>query len=204
MQTFEAIEKRRSIRKFTGKEIPAEIIEKILNAAILAPSAKNRQPWKFIVVTGKEKPLMLEAMRKGFDGSKGNEGLYSKERFPEISQYIAGAEYTLKCMEQAPVNVFVFNTEENYLWDESTVEDRLGDIANIQSIGAAIQNMLLTATDLGVGSLWICDVFFAYREICEWLNEKNQLIAAVAFGYTDEQPNARPRKKYDDVVKFRG
>lgn len=78
-------------------------------------------------------------------------------------------------MEQAPITVFVFNTQKNHFWDETSIENKIFDIVNIQSIKASIENMLLAATDLGIGSLWICDVFFAYREICQWLNEKKSI-----------------------------
>lgn len=46
---------RRSNRKFLDKAIPKELVEEILEAAIKAPSPKNRQPWKFIIVSGNEK-----------------------------------------------------------------------------------------------------------------------------------------------------
>ncbi len=197
MDTFDAIISRRSIRKFKDKEIPIELIEKILQAASNAPSAKNRQPWKFFVVTNKNRSAMLEVIRTGIANEKSLEGL-----LPNSLQFISGAENTLKMMEQAPITVFVFNTEDNSLWNESGIERRLLDIANIQSIGAAIQNMLLAGTSLGIGSLWICDVFFAYREICQWLNEKNQLIAAVSFGYPDENPSPRPRKNISEIVQW--
>lgn len=63
--------------------------------------------------------------------------------------------------------------------------------------------MLLTATEKGIGSLWICDIYFAYAELCQWLGDDGQLIAALAFGYPDEHPKARPRKKLEDVVEWR-
>ena len=69
-------------------------------------------------------------------------------------------------------------------------------------IGAAIQNMLLVAQDLGLGTLWICDVFFAYQELCEWLGETHQMIAAVSIGYPDEQPSARPRFPVNKVTRW--
>ena len=196
--TIDSISQRRSIRKFSDKAIPQEHIEKILYAAAQAPSAKNRQPWKFIVVTDNEKSNMLKAIEKGIENEKNNNGLLRNSL-----RFISGAEYTLTAMGQAPITVFVFNTEENQLWNEATIESKFYDIANIQSIGAAIENMLLVATDLAIGSLWICDVFFAYREICQWLNEKNQLIAAISFGYADENPKPRPRKNLDDIVEWR-
>lgn len=198
METFSAIANRRSIRKFSQKDIPAELIEKILACGMQAPSAKNRQPWKFIVVTNKEKPAMLCAMLAGIDHEEKKAGL-----LPNSSAFAASARYTAQAMEQAPITVFVFNTEKNALWNEAAVEQKFFDIANIQSIGASIQNMILAATDLGIGSLWICDVFFAYREICKWLGEENQMIAAISFGYPEEKPGPRPRKRYENVVQWR-
>lgn len=198
MDTFDAIAQRRSIRKFKDEEIPRETMECILNAALLAPSAKNRQPWKFVVITQKDKPAMAEAMRAGFAREKAQTGL-----FRGVGPYLAGAEHTLSVMEQAPVTVFVFNTEPHSLWNDAGIDQKLMEVANVQSVGAAIENMLLAATEAGVGSLWICDVFFAYRELCEWLNEPHQLIAAVSFGYTDESPSARPRRSREDLIEWR-
>lgn len=82
-------------------------------------------------------------------------------------------------------------------------EERVYNICNIQSISASVQNMLLSATEKGIGSLWVCDIFFAYKELCDWLNEDGELICAVALGYPDEDPKERPRKKFDDVVEWR-
>lgn len=73
--------------------------------------------------------------------------------------------------------------------------------ASAEYLGAAIGNMTLTATELGLGSLWICDTFFAYKELCTWLNTEGQLAAALAVGYADELPEARPRKDIRNIVE---
>ena len=62
--------------------------------------------------------------------------------------------------------------------------------------------MNLAAHELGLGALWICDVFRAYDELCGWLGETHQMIAAVSFGYADEAPAARPRKSVDEVTTW--
>jgi len=215
MDTFDAISTRRSIRKFTDKEIPKETIEKILKAATQAPSAKNLQPWKFVVVTNAEKEAMLHAMRSGLENMK-----TLLKDFPDIDKLLASATYSTSVMEQASVTVFVFNTIDDRYWLEKSTELRLSSCAdtqaigkaienmiftsaNIQSIGAAIENMILAATSLDIGSLWICDTIFAYKEISQWLGEERQLAAAVALGYADENPNERPRKTINDVVQWR-
>lgn len=63
--------------------------------------------------------------------------------------------------------------------------------------------MLLAATEKGIGSLWICDLFFAYAELCEWLGGDGQLVAAIAFGYPKESPGQRPRKRLEDIAQWR-
>ena len=55
---------RRSIRKYSEREISDEDIRDIIESGILAPSAKNRQPWKFIVVKGRQKEEMLDVFRR--------------------------------------------------------------------------------------------------------------------------------------------
>lgn len=67
---LDAVIKRRSIRKYKEEEIPVHMVEEVLRAGLLAPSSKNRQPWKFIVVTGRSKAEMLEVFRQGLEREK--------------------------------------------------------------------------------------------------------------------------------------
>ncbi len=194
-----AIYDRRSTRKFSDKPISKEDLTEIIESGIKAPSSKNRQPWKFIVVQGKEKEEMLKVFRKGILREEKETAL-----LPQSRQHIPAAKYTVDIMEEAPVAVFVVNTLGKGILSEMTPEEHIYEICNVQSISAAIQNMLLAAEEKGIGSLWICDIYFAYAEISEWLNSEGQLIAAVAFGHPNEFPKARPRKAFDEVVVWRG
>lgn len=171
----------------------------IIQSGIKAPSSKNRQPWKYIVVQGREKKEMLEVFRRGISREENERAL-----LPQSRQHISAAKYTVDIMEDAPVIVFVVNSLGKSILSELTPEERVYEICNIQSISASIQNMLLAATEKGIGSLWICDIYFAYTELCEWLNSEGQLVAAIAFGYPDESPRERPRKSLNDVVVWRG
>ncbi|MGO0903996.1 nitroreductase family protein [Clostridioides difficile] len=194
----DSISKRRSIRKYKNQSISHETIEKIIEAGINAPSSKNRQPWHFVVVTENEKESMLKAMSKGIQNEIDDNGL-----LPESRQHIAGANYTVEIMEQAPVTIFILNKLGKSPLESLSAEKRFYEMANIQSIGAAIQNMSLMAVELGLGSLWICDVYFAYRELCEWLDTGNQLVAAISLGYPDEEPSMRPRLPLSNVTEWR-
>lgn len=189
---------RRSIRKYKNIDVSKEIIEKILQAAILAPSSKNRQPWKFIVTSGNSKKGMVSAMKEGITREKSGDAL-----LPNSNCYLKSAEYTVEIMEQAPVTIFVVNPIGLKLSNNLTAEDRIYEICNTQSIGAALENMTLTATELGLGSLWICDIFFAHQELTSWLNTNGELVAAITLGYSDESPQPRPRKDISGVVEWR-
>ena len=188
---------RRSIRKYKNICVDKQIIEEILQAGSLAPSSKNRQPWRFLVVAGDAKKDMLRVMREGLLREK------EKPLLPESARFYGGAEYTLQIMEQAPVIIFVVNPLGSDIHRVLNPEERIYEICNAQSIGAAMENMALTATEHGLGSLWICDTYFAYAELNHWLNADGELAAAMAIGYADEAPAARPRKKLKDLVEWR-
>ena len=173
------------------------MIEEVIEAGMLAPSSKNRQPWKFVVTSGKAKCEALAAMEKGLHREK------KAPLLPGCTQYIGGAEHTLRIMEQAPVVIFIVNILGIDIHSVLTPEDRIYEMCNAQSIGAAIENMSLEAEELGLGSLWICDTCFAYDELNRWLGADGELIAALALGYADEQPAARPRKGLEEVTEWR-
>ena len=193
-----AILDRRSIRKYRDTCVDKQIIEEVLHAGSLAPSSKNRQPWRFVVVTGGAKTDMLRAMKRGLEQEKENPLL------PESVRYHGGAEYTIKIMEQAPVVIFVVNSLGIDIHRQLNPEERIYENCNAQSICAAMENMTLTATEHGLGSLWICDTYFAYDELNHWLDVDGELIAAMTIGYADEAPLPRPRKKLSDIVEWRG
>lgn len=191
METMETLAGRRSIRKFADRPVPVEAVNAVLAAAILAPSAKNRQPWRFVVVAGKARRTeMIRVMRAGIADSK-SRGVNT-----------GTAIMTARIMEGAPVTVFVFNPDGIHPWLARPEDQSFMESADTQSIGAAIQNMLIAAWDMGLGTLWTCDVWSAYEQLEAWLGEPGELVAAVALGYPAEQPPARPRRPLSEVVRW--
>ncbi len=188
---------RRSIRKFKQIPVPKDLITGIIYAGTLAPSSKNRQPWRFIVVSGKSKISALAAMERGLQREK------RRPFLPESADFLSDAEHTLEVMRQAPVLIFIMNTLGADLCKQLTVDERVYEICNAQSIGAALENMSLSAVSLGLGSLWICNTFFAFDELSEELHADGKLYAALAVGYPDENPPPRPRKPIDEVTEWR-
>lgn len=186
MDTIKVIEERRSIRKFQDKIVPKETIEKLLELATKAPSGKNRQPWKFIVLQDMKKCDLVNIMETASN-------IYKKQ-----NKSIGSFEFSTKSIDEAAIVILVFNIFSNF--EEDYNRNRL--ITDTQSIGAAIQTMILAAQNFGLGSLWICDIFYCSNEICSWLNSEDELVAAVAIGYPNQFPYPRPRKLLNEVTEW--
>lgn len=198
MEIMHAISNRKSIRKFSSRDISKNIIENILEAGIKAPSPKNIQPWKFIVLSGNSKNELIKVIEKGMENVKSSFGLLLKE-----INFLASAEASIKIMEEAPVIIIVINTE-NKCNDKKTPVKKFLEMANVQSAGAAIENMLLAALEYGLGSLWISDIYYTIEEIGSWLKTDRQIIAAVALGYPAEDPAPSAKKELDAFVEWKG
>ena len=185
MELRETIEARRSIRHYNQQELSKEIIDDLLDCARLAPSAKNRQPWFFVVVKDKIKNQIADIMIK-WHQSIDLKDYENKHKYP------SSIEYTAKVMKEANTLVLVFREkDDNWL------------IGDTLSIGACIQNILLRATDLGLGSLWIRDTNNVKDEIEKIFNYDNlELNSAIVLGYTEHSPKQRPRKELKDIVVY--
>lgn len=174
MELSYVINQRRSVRKFKETLVEENKIKEILNSARLAPSAKNRQPWRFYYCSVREKDKIAEMMRNWHDNNANNH------------TSLLGTSVAIK---QAPVLILVFRKIETQ-WERS----------DILSIGGAIENMLLTATNLGLGSLWIADTWYIKEEISNFLNINLELYSAVCIGYADEIPKEISRKSLTEIM----
>lgn len=187
MKIGEAIIKRRSVRKYQSQPVPRELIGQVLEAATLAPSGKNAQPWEFIVLEGQEKDTIADMMEAG------------AEQLEAMSGSSGSVRNSARIIREAPVVIMVYNPRkregagplQQVLWTVDT-----------QSVGAAIQNLLLKAVELGLGSVWICNVLVAREQISTWLGREDEMIAAVALGWPAEEPAARPRKPWQQVTQW--
>ena len=195
---IQEIENRRSIRKYKPDKIERKLIEEIIYSASLAPSAKNRQPWKFIVYQGKEKDKLVDVMRHGINSEK-----MTHELMPEWAFAIPDAENTVRIMQEVPCLIAVLNTNQYTPFASIENEKRIVEISDSLSIGAAIENMILTATGYGLGTLWIANTCFAYNELMDFIGTDSQLTGIVAVGFADEAPAKRPRKPLEEIVEYR-
>lgn len=199
METSMSVTSRRSGRSYKDIDVPDQVVNQIIQAALKAPSAKNKQPWKFFVTKGPTKNEIINIIATGVENEEKGSGL-----LPNKKHLIPSVFHTLEIMRQAPVLIFVYNTEKsNFLFDNVSTEEKFVETSNILSIGAAIENLLLTATDLGVASLWICDTVFAYREIHSYFGEPGQFVSAISLGYALDQSFPKAIKDFDSVVVWK-
>lgn len=106
MNVIEAIENRRSIRIFKDISISKEIVEDILNSGRLAPSAKNRQPWYFVVVQNEVKEKLADMMTQ-----------YTQNNDESLESKVMGCESsvnpTANVIKQAPILVLIFREKND-------------------------------------------------------------------------------------------
>ncbi len=184
MELREAIENRRSIRKYQNMDVPDTLIEDLIDCARLAPSAKNRQPWEFLVIRGETKNKIADIMLDDELATRETED-------QELIEKKSSVPTTARVIREAPVLILVFKEyDENW-----TTGDTL-------SIGGAVEHICLRATDMGLGSLWIRDTAYTQKEIAKLVGEEKELICAISIGYPNQEPHQRPRKELNEILKW--
>jgi len=193
---FDIIKKRRSIRKYSTRKVSKKILNEILEAARWAPSAHNAQPWRFIVLSKtEEKKVLADAMSEARV-----KDLIKNQMPPEHAMEIA--KRSTERFEKAPTVIVACITMAEV--PKHTDEDKKNverDLA-IQSLGAAIQNMLLAAYSRGLGGCWFCAPAFCRVEVREVLGlpEEFEPQALITLGYAAEKPDAPPRKPLQAIL----
>ena len=194
-ETLRTIAARHSIRLFTDKDVDDAVIRTILTAANQAPSAHNQQSWRFVVLRDQKK-TQLAALAVSRAGD-----------FPKPSSSLL--RMAARSISSAPVVVAIVNTGNLIARGESLFKldhPQLNDFfrtMEIQSSAAAVQNLLLAATSLGLGSVWLGILFLIKEDVRRFLGEpEGEFMAVIPLGYTDRStkgPNKVPAK---DVTRF--
>jgi len=199
MELKEVIKNRHSCRAYLPTPISDNVIRDIIESARLAPSSKNAQQWKFVCIkTDKESKDIAQLLENYYIENKNK---------PDKMQGASSVFATGKILEQCPAIILVFEDSE---WINRV---RCEDISAMLSIGASVEHMMLTATDLGLGCLWICDTFFVHNELADYVLDKlkgteyekfidrnNRLVCAMALGEMGEPRYDVPRKSIEDIL----
>jgi nitroreductase len=205
---FDAVANRKSIRRFKQTPVPEDDIRKILDAGRLAPSANNTQPWSFLVIQDAETlKKMAGAVREMVD--RMIPFAEDEKQAQRLAAY-KGTYYTF--FENAPAVIAVFmegydaGTERVLTKMGYDAEDitRLRPLPGLQSVAAAIEHMLLTAHALGYGSCWMTGPLVAQEAFAKLLGYGREkfISALLPVGVPDEHPQARPRKRLDEITRW--
>jgi len=192
---LENIRNRRSVRVFDDKDVSESDIQTVLRAANHAPSAHNQQSWRFIVVRGEKKQELAALASK------------KAAEFPKTSSALL--RMAARSISSAPVVVGVVNTGEmvthandRFSTDKKNSCDFFRTM-EIQSSAAAIQNLLLAATALGISSVWLGVLILIKDDVMRLFEEpEGEFMAAVPLGYNEKLRTAPPKKSLEATVKY--
>ncbi len=191
MKFKEVVIKRRSVRKFKKDAIPGESLGNVLEAGRWAPSAGNCQPWHFLVVTDREIKAKIASSCTSFSKE------HWKKFSPARARYLAarGGSWDKSYMRDIPILVAVFYR---------LPENMSGELV-LGSVWMAVENMLLAATDKGLGS---CVYTFLNRneenKLKRILNasQRDRIACIVQLGYAKTEPTPPRRKQLSEIVSY--
>jgi coenzyme F420-0:L-glutamate ligase / coenzyme F420-1:gamma-L-glutamate ligase len=187
---------RRSVRQYQARPVSREQLEPILEAARWAPSPHGRQPWRFVVLTRQElKTLLADRM-----GETWQQNLEMDGQAAEIVNI--RLEKSRQRILTAPAIIIpcLYLEGMDHYPDEKRQSDET--IMAIQSLGAAIQNMLLMAYDLGLDAGWMCAPLFCPEVVCDAMELDRKLIphALITVGYAAADPKRRERLPLNSLI----
>lgn len=206
MDIFEAIETRRTIRKFKEVTPSVEDINKIINAARLAPSSTNTQMWHYLAIYNNQIKLkMKEAVQSSYDEiknwqeSKGYEGKI--EYYKQHSIFFADAPVLIAVLMEPKSSIIQDILLKKGLSHQEVERNR--PHPDILSIGASIENLSLAAHALNYGTCWMTAPICAYKKLEKILEVKEpyKLVSLICLGvpYNKNTP-LKEKKKLSEIL----
>ncbi|MBN1367908.1 MAG: nitroreductase family protein [Dehalococcoidales bacterium] len=206
LNVWEAIESRRSIRKFTTDDVSDEIIEQLLEAARLAPSGHNLQPWRFLVL--RDKKIKKELRQLYMDQEDIEEapvvfiGLVDMERFsPEAEKKHMQQFFELELYKDMTGKFADIKFQQAMADNPRPMTVEAQRAYGMANVNIAIEHIALMATAMGLGTCWKGAASNAndVRRICD-LPESLSPCAILTLGYPAENPAPRPRYSFDEIL----
>ena len=181
MNFDEIVYNRRSARSFSNDDVSKDQLEKILQSGCTAPSAKNRQPWKFFILSDEQKKHISD-MLLDWDNLNPNE-----------KNSVRG---TAEQIQKANKMIMVYSDDYKSKNKKSNYKK-----PDYISLGCAIENMSLQAVNLGLGSCILCDTLYIENEINQYLNVSNyEQICGFIVGYPIFDYPPKNKKNLSDVL----
>ncbi len=203
LTTKEAIEKRRSIRKFKSDPVPDEYINELLDAARLAPSGCNAQPWRFRIVKDKEQKLQLAnaAYQQMFIANAPVVIVCCADIQGYINGMVSGIQDLgkINAVEGRIINILNKRADQMETQLKTMNKEQLGSRIAF-NVAIAVEHMVLRALDFGLGTCWIRLIEEQkVREIFGW-DDNIFVVALLPVGYPDESPLPRKRLTIEQIL----
>lgn len=201
MELEEAINNRTSVRYFSERPVPREVIMKLIESAIRAPTANGLENWLFVVFESEDVRRKLHELI-----AEGMERYYMAVNLPEEKMKKLRRRILEEGMFWAPVYIGVF-IDRRVRFLPRKEFDELEFMWSIESVAMAVQNLMLKAVELGLGTVYIGVTNFRrieekVRELAG-LDENHYLVGLVPVGYPRTEPRPRKRRKgVEDVVEL--
>ncbi len=195
MELQETLLSRRSVRKFSSKEVEKNKVIRAIELADLSPSAHNSRPWRFDVIYNKDLKTKIAEVHDGKLDEKLDEKLIKGVSFPNKLRVKLIMLLAKRVIKNAPVIIVVWNTCPllNLLkdYDKSNIKYQFVHDMEIESVSNAIYSIHLALHSMGIGSVWMGIPVLKESEIKDILKSKDQLVSILAVGY----PLYRSREK---------
>ncbi len=190
---YDLVRTRRSVRNYTEQSVSSELIDQLLEAAMWAPSAHNRQPWRFAVITtAAAKAQLADAMGTRLRADRLRDG-------DSIELIDRDVNRSRERITSAPIVIVVCLSmiDLDHYPDER--RNSLERTMAIQSVATSVQNMLLMAHELGFGACWMCAPLFCPDVVREALDLPDdwEAQALITIGYPADANAGKPKDRID-------
>lgn len=188
------LQSRRSIRRFQKRDVDEEILNRVLEAGLQAPSGKNRQNWRFFVLQGKKRDEYLALSQKSWIGIK---DVLEKRLKPSLYEFTERFFFTLG---EAPVVVLCYSHND--------AEERYH--TSIGSVYMAVENMNLACIAEGLGCCTMgapleikedVDRFLGLEKLPEYQEGRLELLCGIVLGWPDHDP-PKAARQFDGRVTY--
>ncbi|MBC8213426.1 MAG: nitroreductase family protein [Candidatus Marinimicrobia bacterium] len=193
-ETLESIFTRHSIRNYDDKPVDKDLIHTILQAANQAPSAHNSQSWRFIIIKGEKKKDLVDLINK----TAGDLPRTSSALLRMSSRSISSASIVIAVTNTGEL---VNNGQKMFKISQEKAHDFFRTM-EIQNSSAAVENLMIAANSLGLGTVWLGILFLIKKEILDFLGEPDgEFMAVIPVGYPKREAKSPKKRDLDIIAK---
>lgn len=192
------MQSRRSVRRFSSQPLPPELVQELLTAATWAPSAHNRQPWRFVVLqSGESREKLAQAMGASYYRDLLKDGVTAESAALQV-------ERSRQRLVQAPIAVLLCLDLKQVDAYADAPRQQAAYLMMTQSVALAGGYLLLAAHAHGLGGVWMCAPLFAPAAVCQALELPSdwEPQALLLIGYPARIPPAPARRDLSEVARY--